>query len=350
MPDDQLAFNWAEDAPTPPQLAPLPRIAPLANRLKNLAERGVYLGTSSWKYPGWIGQVYDPVRYQHRGKLAPRQFERECLAEYATVFPTVGGDFSFYQFPSPATWRQVFDQLPVGFRFSLKVPEDITARHWPNLPRYGQRAGTDNPHFMDAALLHDQLLGPLESYRDKLGVIMFEFGTLHDRPTSPARNRPADQPADQPLNQASWFAAALDRLLSRLPLDRFKFAVEVRNREFLCEGSDYLACLKSHGVAHCLNSWTRMPSLAEQLRIPGIFTAGHVAARLLLRPGRAYQQAVDMFSPYERVQEPYPDGRSALRELIERCLANQRTLFAFVNNRFEGNAPETIDAATRDLD
>ncbi len=334
MPDDQLAFDWAGRTPGPPSHAPGPRIAPLAARLRGLAGRGIYLGTSSWKYPGWLEQVYDPARYQVRGRFAQKAFERQCLAEYARVFPTVGGDFSFYQFPSPNTWRQIFTQLPPGFRFSLKVPEEVTVERWPALPRYGRRAGTDNPHFMDAGLLQDKLLGPLEPYRDQLGVVMFEFGTLHARP----------------MNQPQRFAAALDRLLARLPSDRFKFAVEVRNRAFLSEGGDYLACLKAHGVAHCLNSWTRMPPIGEQLRTPGILTADHVAARLLLRPGRGYQQAVDAFAPYDRVREPYPEGRAALRELIEQCLAGRQTLFAFVNNRFEGNAPDTLDAVTRGFD
>ena len=77
--------------------------------------------------------------------------------------------------------------------------------------------------------------------------------------------------------------------------------------------------------------------------------ADHAAARFLLRPGRPYQQAVDMFSPYETVQDPYPEGRDAMSELIERCFGEQRMLFGFVNNRFEGNAPETIDDVTGDL-
>jgi uncharacterized protein YecE (DUF72 family) len=351
MTDDQFAFNWADPPSNAAEPGPLPQAAPLADRLKKLAGRGIYLGTSSWKYPGWLGQVYNPVRYQHGGKFAQKKFERACLAEYAAVFPTVGGDFSFYRFPTEAAWRGIFDQLPNGYRFSLKVPEEVTVERWPDLPRYGHRAGNDNPHFMDAALLRDKLLDPLEPYRDKLGVILFEFGTLGRRCEKGFAHQ-----------RTRRFAAALDRLLSRLPLDRptgvregilapaWKFAVEVRNREFVCDGSDYLACLRSHGVAHCFNSWTRMPSLADQIRTPGIFTADHVAARLLLSPGRAYQRAVDLFSPYERVQEPYAEGRSALRALIERCLAHQQTLFAFVNNRFEGNAPETIDAVTRDLD
>ncbi|HVP10311.1 MAG TPA: DUF72 domain-containing protein, partial [Phycisphaerae bacterium] len=288
MGDQQLAFGWgAEEPESGPEGAegvlhgqsavpagPLPGIRPLAERLAGLAARGIYLGTSSWKYPGWLGQVYNPVRYQERGKFAEKEFEHECLAEYATIFPTVGGDFSFYQFPSPRTWEQIFAQVPAGFRFSLKVPEDVTVERFPNLPRYGKLAGTENPHFMDVSLVREKLLTPLEAYRDKLGVLIFEFGAIHAKP----------------LSQPRAFAKALERLLSGLPLDEFKFAVEVRNPEFLEESGDYLECLRSHRVAHCLNSWTRMPPVSKQVTVPGVFTAPHVAARFLLRPGRAYQQ------------------------------------------------------------
>ncbi len=327
MGDEQLAFDWGrQDEPSEP--AAPPRAVALADRLGKLAARRVYLGTSSWKYPGWLGQVYRPVRYQVRGKFSERKFNQECLAEYATVFPTVCGDFAFYQFPSSATWERIFDQVPEGFRFSLKVPEDVTVERFPDLPRYGGRAGRENAHFLDASLVRDRLLARLEPYRNKLGVLIFEFGTIHRRPISETRE----------------FATALGRMLSRLPLDRFRFAVEVRNRGFVGPESDYLACLRDHEVAHCLNSWTHMPSVADQLRIPGIFTASHTAARLLLRPGRSYQQAVEEFSPYERVQDPYPEGRSALSDLMASCLPDDsRTLFAFVNNRFEGNAVETIE-------
>ncbi len=331
MGEEQLAFGWTDDgAALPPE--PPPRVRPLAAQLWELAERGIYLGTSSWKYPGWLGQVYTAARYQRGGRFSERRFERDCLAEYATVFPTVGGDFSFYQFPSPRMWEHIFRQAPPGFRFSLKIPEAVTVERFPNLPRYGEQAGAENPHFMDASLVKDKLLDVLDPYRDKLGVLIFEFGAIRRTP----------------LSRPDRFAFALDRLLSSLPLDRYRFAVEVRNAAFVEGSSDYLGCLRSHEVAHCFNSWTRMPPIGEQLRLPGTFTAGHVTARLLLRPGRTYRQAVEKFSPYDRIREPYPEGRAALRQLIERCLSEQRTLFAFVNNRFEGNAVETIEETTKD--
>ncbi|MFQ5502822.1 MAG: DUF72 domain-containing protein [Phycisphaerae bacterium] len=326
MPDEQLAFGWGQEPEKPSSSRPRQSIRPLADRLQGLARRGIYLGTSSWKYPGWLGQVYDPGRYQTRGRLSQKKFERECLSEYATIFPTVGGDFSFYQFPSEAMWERCFSQVPEGFRFSVKIPEDITVERFPKLPRYGRRAGRENPNFMDPRLLEDRFLAPLEPYRKKLGVLMFEFGAIHDGP----------------MKDAAQFADALNQFLSRLPTDRFDFAVEVRNRSFLTESSDYLDCLRSNGVAHCFNSWTRMPSIIEQLAISGTFTAKHAVARLLLKPGRAYRDAVKQFSPYERIQEPYPEGRAGLMELIETCLDRRLALFAFVNNRFEGNAVETI--------
>jgi len=311
------------------ELKPIQRAVRLAERTHRLARRGVFLGTSSWKYPGWLGQIYDPARYDTRGKFSQKRFDQECLVEYARVFPAVGGDFSFYQFPSAEYWDRLFAQTPPGFQFGLKIPEEVTVETFPRQPRYGQRAGQANPHFMDAAALCDHFLARLEPHRAKVGTVMFEFGRMYRGP----------------LSKPEAFVPRLDAMLGQLPRGRFRFSVEIRNANFLASGDAYLACLRTHGVAHVLNSWTHMPAIEEQLLIPGILTAKHVAARFLLRPGRSYQQAVDAFEPYEHIQDPYPEGRAALTELIERCLAEQRMLFAFVNNRFEGNAPQTIEQA-----
>jgi hypothetical protein len=58
----------------------------------SLATGGVYVGTSSWKYLGWFGQLYTPSRYEYRGKFTNTRFERDCLREYAEVFKTVSVD------------------------------------------------------------------------------------------------------------------------------------------------------------------------------------------------------------------------------------------------------------------
>ena len=42
----------------------------LAYRAASLAVQGVYISTSSWKYPGWCGMLFDRARYEHRGEFA----------------------------------------------------------------------------------------------------------------------------------------------------------------------------------------------------------------------------------------------------------------------------------------
>jgi uncharacterized protein YecE (DUF72 family) len=332
--NEQLTFDWQDPEQPRSAVATLKEVAPLASRMKRLARMRIYVGTSSWKYPGWLGQIYNPQRYLTRGKFSKKKFNDECLSEYAEIFSTVCGDFAFYQFPSLSMWRQMFSQVSPGFRFSLKVPEDVTVERFPNLPRYGQRAGLINAHFMDAQLVQDQLLTPLERFASKLGTLIFEFGTIHEGPMAEPRR----------------FVARLDEMLGRLPTDRFQFAVEIRNPDFLSPASGYLDCLRHHGVAHCLNSWTRMPPVDEQMNVPGVFTARHVAARFLLPPGRTYKEAVASLAPYECVREPYPQGRDAMGRLIKVAMDEERTLLVFVNNRLEGNAIQTIDAVTSSLE
>ena len=64
------------------------------------------------------------------------------------MFPTVCGDFAFYQFPSPEYWARLFGETPESLSFALKVPEDVTAPVWPKHARYGVRAGEPNRGFL----------------------------------------------------------------------------------------------------------------------------------------------------------------------------------------------------------
>ena len=72
-----------------PSDAPPPQATRLAPKLRALADQGVYFGTSSWKYEGWIGSIYSRERYTTRGKFSKQKFDAECLAEYASTFPVV---------------------------------------------------------------------------------------------------------------------------------------------------------------------------------------------------------------------------------------------------------------------
>jgi hypothetical protein len=157
---------------------------------------------------------------------------------------------------------------------------------------------------------------------------MFEFSRFHK--------------AD--YEQGRDFISDLDKFLGALPKG-WPYAIEMRNQDWL--KPEYFDCLSRHSVAHVFNSWNAMPSVDEQMALPGSRTNPNlIAARFLLKPGRSYEEAVRTFQPYGRVKEPNPAARGAGKSLIaEGKLAGpKRTTWIFVNNRLEGNALETIHA------
>ena len=295
----------------------------LARKLGGLAAENIYIGGSSWKYEGWLGQIYSRERYLARGKFSKRVFEAECLREYAETFPTVCGDFAFYQFPSDEFWRRLFGHVPAEFHFAFKVPEQITCKIFPTHARYGPQAGKENETFLDNRMLYEMFLRPLLPYREKTALLIFEFGAFGRRSFA----------------ELGEFLDRLDPFLAGLPPE-FRYAVEIRNPEFL--EKDYFSCLRSHGVAHVYNAWSKMPELRYQMAIPDSMTTDFLVSRALLRHGRVYEDAVGMFAPYTEIQDPNPEARESMRILIGRARENKQFLFLFVNNRLEGNAPLTI--------
>jgi uncharacterized protein YecE (DUF72 family) len=292
-----------------------------------LAARGVFVGTSSWKYAGWQGQLYDSDRYIYRGRFSESRFEKLCLAEYATVFKSVCVDAAYYKFPDRRYLESLVSQVPPDFLFAFKVTDHITLKRFGNLQRFGARAGTANHDFLNADLFATSFLAPCESFKSNIGLLIFEFSRFY--------------PAD--FERGRDFIEALDAFLGRLPRG-WRYGVEIRNKHFL--KPDYFSMLARHNVCHVFNSWQDMPALDEQMTLPGSRTTDFVGARLLLRPGRKYEDAVKLLSPYSEIKDPYPEGREAGRKLIEKALIGGavRQLFIYVNNRFEGNALETLAA------
>jgi uncharacterized protein YecE (DUF72 family) len=303
----------------------------LRQRVAELAATGIYIGTSSWKYQGWLGLIYTPEKYMRYFKEGPpkivnSRFEKTCLAEYALTFKTVCLDAGFYQFPGAQMLENYLSQVPQDFRLSLKVTEDITILRFPNLPRYGLRAGQANPHFLDAELFTASFIGPLTPYREQIGTIIFEFSHFHAGD----------------LEQGRDFVNQLDLFLERLPRG-WEYAVEIRNESLLHPA--YFAVLKRHNVAHTFNSWSRMPPVTEQIRLIGDETADFAAARFLLKPGRTYEQAVKSFEPYREIKDPNEEARDGLKRLLGKAtFSRTRKRYIYVNNRLEGSAPWTISA------
>ena len=287
-----------------------------------LAAKGVFVGTSSWKYEGWLGQLYTPARYEYRGKVAKTRFDRDCLSEYAEVFKTVSVDAAYYTFPSPVYLQKLADAVPDDFRFGFKVTDAVTIKKFPNLARFGAKAGQPNADFLNADLFAKAFLKPCEAIRSKVGVLMFEF----------TRFWPSD------YEHGRDFVADLDTFLGKLPKG-WPYAIEIRNHHWLAP--EYFGSLARRGVTHVFNSWDAMPPVSEQMAMQGSRTNPNLlAARFLLKP----------FQPYDKVKEPNPDARAAGVALVAegKTAGPSRKTFIYVNNRLEGNALETIDAMISD--
>lgn len=302
---------------TPGPASPLPARDQLTAWRRVIPDH-IHFGTSTWTYPGWYGQVYHR-QYPERGAAG------RMLAEYARfpLFTTVGIDSSFYGPPSPKTlaaWARV---LPEGFRCVSKVWDRITVHTFTGRREGEELAGRRNPDFLNPGLFLSEVLEPFrEHFGGHTGPFVFEFQTIAGPDADPA-----------------WFADQLDAFFGLLPRSAH-YAVELRNREFLTPA--YLAVLREHNVAHVFNSWTRMPAIGEQLSHEGVITADFIVSRALLRPGRAYAEAVDAFQPYDRIRDPNPELRQDLVRLALTAAELRIPAYLLVNNRAEGSAPHTI--------
>ena len=277
--------------------------------------------------------LYDEQHYLYRGKVAKTRFEKGCLTEYASVFKSVCVDAGYYSFPNEKYLEGLVSQVPDDFKFAFKVTDEITIRKFTNLPRFGDRAGKPNEHFLNPEVFQRAFLAPCEPFKKNLGVLMFEFSRFY--------------PGD--FERGRDFVEKLDTFLAALPKDGWQYGVEIRNRSFL--EPDYFEMLSRHGVAHVYNNWTRMPPVDEQMAIDGSMTTDFAAARFLLKAGRNYQQAVDNFQPYDSTKEVNQPARKAGGSLIRQLLdahaprkSSRRPSFLFVNNRLEGNALLTLAA------
>lgn len=282
----------------------------------------VLLGTSTWTYEGWKGQVYNRPYPKSR-------FKQDCLAEYADyqfegerLFRTVGIDHSFYGPPSARQLAHYASLLPAGFKVCAKVWEEITVPAYPSGLRYAKKFGA-NPHFLDAEYFIEQVLAPFgEAFEEHTGPFILEF------------QRTGIEPND--------FLPRLDKFLSQIP-SRFEYAVEVRNPAVL--GAEYQSILKAHGVSHIYTHLYGIPSPEQQhAKLGETFTAPFVLMRLLTPLDKKYHDAVKAYQPYDKLVRPLPDMRRQTVDLVKKAVADQRRAYVLVNNRSEGNAPDTVKA------
>ncbi len=302
-----------------------------SSRQEELAKLGARLpeklrfGTSSWTFPGWAGLVY------HRRYANQRAFLRESLAEYAQhpLMRTVGIDRGYYT-PVPKEDLAAYArQLPSGFRAAMKVWQQVTMPGYPRHPRYGSEAGKRNPRFLDPVLFRESVHEPvLAAFAEHMGPWIVEIA-------------PSPFPVDP-----EWFLEKLDAFLKEVPRD-FPFAVELRDRKLLT--ARYASKLRDHGASHVFNYWSRMPGLAEQMRVEGLLDADLIVARLLLPPGERYAELKDAYAPFDRLVAPQTRMRQDVIRLVRQAVERDADCYVLVNNKAEGSSPLTVEALAKEL-
>lgn len=299
------------------------RVAGITRRLQE--DHGIHLGTSSWRYEGWCGILYDEDQYLWGTHFSKKRFSDHCLEEYARTFRSVCVDATYYALPRKRFISGIVSQVPEGFRFSFKVPDEITIRTFPMVKAFAERAGKPNDFFLSAGLLEMGFLKRLEPIREKVGALIFEFSHFHPGEFEHGRD----------------FVAALDAFFARLPKG-WDYAVEIRNGNWL--HPDYFAMLASHGVAHVYNQWTRMPHVLEQMVVHPPEANPFVVSRLLLTPGRSHEWSKEQFEPFHQLREIDPEAREAMRRLLAHAMSGDgsRPTYLYVGNELEGNALHTI--------
>jgi len=287
-------------------------------RLRSLAERlpkNLFLGTSSWAFPGWRGIVYSEKR-------SPTDLSREGLVEYSRhpLLRAVEIDRSYYA-PVPADDLSRYSaQVPPAFRFCVKAPAIVTSAVLPIRTLEPE----PNPDFLSAEVLKRDLLDPLrEQVGSRLGAVILQF------PPQPSRFR----------LRSRVFADRLDHFFNQLPRD-IAFSVELRDPQLL--GMDYREVLRKHGASHAYNFWSSMPMPEEQERSLPLSDATSIVMRLMLPPGTTYDGRREDFRPFDRLHEPHPEMRRQVVALARRALREDKKVYILANNKAEGSTPLTL--------
>lgn len=275
------------------------------------------MGTSSWSFPGWAGLVW-------AGRHSAEALSRDGLSAYARhpLLRAAGIDRTFYA-PLPAEGFALHAaQVPEDFRFLVKASQLCTFPALRDGP--GRGGARENPRYLDPAFARDAVVAPaVEGLGDRLGALLFQFPPL---PRSETRDPPR-------------FAARLSSFLQALPRGP-RYAVEIRNAGLLHAG--HAAALTGAGVAYAFTVHPSMPSLEVQAAVAPLERQPLLVVRWMLGHGRGYEEARDLYAPFDRLAAPDPASRASVAELVARAVRAGQEGLVIVNNKAEGSSPLSI--------
>jgi len=270
----------------------------------------ILIGTQGFSYDGWNGLLYPP---------GTRPAAR--LALYARAFPLVEIDRTFYGPPRASEVDRWISQTPDTFRFTAKVPRQIT-----------HDARLQGP---DALRQLEDFLKTITRLGDRLGAVALQLG--------PGFQFPRD-------------AVGLSRALELLPAiapPSLRVAVEFRHPSWI-EAPDVEARLREARVAWIWNDWEPGPNpwaaMPRAIDEPRAFRETADFAYLRLTGDH------DITIDYQTITIDRGADLRRWAELISKWRENQMKngqtgdVFVLLNNHYSGSSPRSASALRQLLD
>ena len=300
----------------------------------------IYLGTTSDRYAGWIGQIYSKERYVGRinrrtNVIGGKKFIEEVLPvdsveEYFEHFRVLEIDYTFYRpltepdgtptqnYRLLSNYRQYIKD---GDRLILKVPQIISAQKFHRGKDY-----IPNEDYLNPEIFTNQFYKPaLEILGDTLTGLLFEqeYQKFKDK-----------LPEDQ-------LAESLDTFFRAIPKDR-RYHIELRTESYLTPA--VFGVLEEHGVGQVLSHWTWLPPLRRQFAKAGskVFNSGReLIIRLNTPINMRYEVAYAKAHPFNKLIEEMlqPKMIEETVKLMHNGIEMGAKVNVLVNNRAGGNAP-----------
>jgi uncharacterized protein YecE (DUF72 family) len=250
----------------------------------NSPDSNIYVGCEGWIYDDWKTLRGGPTIFSPLGTRPA-----EYLSFYAQIFDTVEINTSFYSLPKLSNFESWYRQAPEHFRFSLKMPRDVT--HVDNLSR-------------SSYPLVEELIRRIAVLQNKLGVVLIQL------------------PASFKMTAAT--VSNLTGFLKFIPRE-LRFAVEFRSAEWFAP--EIFALLAEHNVALCLgqNKFLSREIMLEALTAP---SADFAYFRF---------SGLRDLTKLDRVQRPQDESLDFWAAQIK-FLKDKRS-FVYFSNLFEGFSP-----------
>jgi len=300
----------------------------------------LFIGTTSDRYAGWLGQIYTADKYS--GRIATRtntvggkSFTEEVLPvdsvrEYFEHFSVLEIDFTFYRSlldengaPTPNfhVLRNYHRFMGESDRVILKVPQTVFAKKI----RRG-KGFVENEDYLNSRMFTESFYEPaLSILGSQLSGMIFEQ----------EYQRKSEQTTPEAL------ATDLDAFFGSIPSDD-RYHVEIRTPRLL--SSPLFQTLKKHGVGLVMSHWTWLPSLVQQYKNSGAaaFNKGNSQVVRLLTPrGKTYADTYAAAHPFDKMVEGmlHPGTVQDTVTVIRAALQDGRWVYLLINNRAGGNAP-----------